>query len=183
MTRNRFRHNVIGLLSAIIIASTPGCHVNNRYAPTPPTEAAKALEELRALPSLEDTRAQLQSVINDITSAATQLNPSITWKAADNADIGNCSPPYDTSDGKSAYLPNAIAASISITENDWDAILTSAKTIAARLGATEVQVFHDDPGKHDVGIYGPGGIFIKMGYSGNLVVSGYTGCRLPAAKK
>ncbi len=157
--------------------------MNNRYAPTPPTEAAKAHEVLKALPSLEDTRTQLQAVLNEITTAATQLNPSITWKTADNADSGNCPAPYETTDGKSAYLPNAIAANISITENDWDTILTSAKKSAARLGATEVQVFQDSPGKHDVGLYGPAGIFVKIGYSGNLVVSGYTGCRLPAGKK
>jgi Lipoprotein confined to pathogenic Mycobacterium len=32
-------------------------------------------------------------------------------------------------------------------------------------------------------LYGPTGIFIKVGYRGNLVVSGCTGCRLPRDKK
>lgn len=29
---------------------------------------------------------------------------------------------------------------------------------------------------HDVGFYGPTGVFIKVSYSGHLGISGYTGC-------
>ena len=46
-----------------------------------------------------------------------------------------------------------------------------------------MQVMKNEPGNHDVGFYGPTGLFIKVGYRGNLVVSGYTGCRLPRDKK
>jgi hypothetical protein len=37
----------------------------------------------------------------------------------------------------------------------------------------------DSPGSHDIGFYGPAGLFVKVSYRGNLVVAGYTGCRLP----
>ncbi|WP_367141374.1 LppA family lipoprotein [Mycobacterium sp.] len=36
---------------------------------------------------------------------------------------------------------------------------------------------------HDVRFYGPTGISIGVGYRGNLVVSGSTGCRLPRERK
>jgi len=39
------------------------------------------------------------------------------------------------------------------------------------------------PGKHDVWFSCPAGVFIKFSYKGNMVVSGYTGCRLPQNKK
>nr|WP_318546639.1 LppA family lipoprotein [Mycobacterium lepraemurium] len=41
----------------------------------------------------------------------------------------------------------------------------------------------NQPRNHDVGFYGPTGVFIKISYSGNLVISGYTGCRLPRDTK
>ncbi|OBB34779.1 LppA family lipoprotein [Mycobacterium sp. 852002-51961_SCH5331710] len=59
----------------------------------------------------------------------------------------------------------------------------AAKESAQKIGATDMQVMQDQPGNHDVWFSGPGGIFIKIGYRGNLVVSGYTGCRLPRDKK
>lgn len=48
------------------------------------------------------------------------------------------------------------------------------------LGAQSLQLPKIGAG---VGFQGPTGIFIKVGYRGNLVVSGYTGCRSPRAKK
>ncbi|WP_231986714.1 LppA family lipoprotein [Mycobacterium sp. 852002-40037_SCH5390672] len=46
-----------------------------------------------------------------------------------------------------------------------------------------MQVTHDNPGIHDAGFHGPTGIVIKLGYRRHVVVSGYTGCRLPRYKK
>ena len=64
-----------------------------------------------------------------------------------------------------------------------DDLLDVAKDGAAKLGATDVQVMQDQPGKHDVWFSGPAGVFIKFSYKGNMVVSGYTRCRLPRDKK
>ncbi|MBS4730126.1 LppA family lipoprotein [Mycobacterium sp. SM1] len=153
------------------------------YEPTPPTDAAKALGVLKSLPSLEDTTAQVQTAISEITSATSKLIPGITWETADNADTGSCQRPYEQTDGKDYYLPNRIAEKISVSEQQWAQIQQAAKEAAAKLDATEVQVMKNQPGNHDVGFYGPTGLFIKISYGGNLVVSGYTGCRLPRDKK
>ena len=76
-----------------------------------------------------------------------------------------------------------MAANVAVSERRWASIQETAKQAAAKLDATDMQVMHDNPGNHDVGFYGPTGIFIKVGYRGNLVVSGYTGRRLPRDKK
>jgi Lipoprotein confined to pathogenic Mycobacterium len=55
----------------------------------------------------------------------------------------------------------------------------NGKGFGRKIGATDIQVMKNQPGNHDVWLSGPAGIFIKVGYQGNLVVSGYTGCRLP----
>ncbi|ORV98384.1 LppA family lipoprotein [Mycobacterium kyorinense] len=153
------------------------------YEPTPPTDAAKALEVLSTLPSLEDTTAQVDAAMNEITSAASKLIPGIIWETGENADTGYCQQPYEQTDAKDYFLPNRIAANVSVSEQDWAKILDATKKAAAKLDATESQVMQDKPGDHDVRFYGPARISIGVGYRGNLVVSGYTGCRLPREKK
>ncbi len=185
MTRNLLNRKVIGCIAAIIFLTMTGCHVSNPYEPTPPDESAKALEELKTLPSLEDTKIQLHNTIESIKASVEVLIPKINWRELDKEEKAGCAnlKPYDQSDGQSVYLPDTVAAGVSVSEGNWALILQAAKEAAAKLGIADVQVFQDSPSKHDVALYGPGGIFIKVRYAGNLVVSGYTGCRLPAAKR
>ncbi|MEU9805404.1 LppA family lipoprotein [Mycobacterium sp. NPDC050853] len=186
MTRNMLNRKAIGCIAAIIFLTMTGCHVNTPYEPTPPDESAKALQELKTLPSLEDTKTQLQDTIESITTAASKtLATTNTWSNQDNGETAGCSnlKPYDQSDGRSWYAPNAVAAGVSVSEDDWPKILEVTKTAAAKLGATTPHVFQDKPGNHDARFYGPAGLYIRLGYAGNLSVGGYTGCRLPAAKK
>jgi hypothetical protein len=182
-TPSNRRHH--GLLFAALVAiglAAAGCHVKQPYEPTPPTDAAKALEVLKSLPSFEDTKAQVQAVMNEITAAASQLIPSITWETPHEGSGDNCERPYEQTDGKRYFLPDEVAVGVPVTEQQWAKIQEAAKESAAKIGATEIQVMQDHPGNHDVGFYGPTGIFVKVGYRGNLVVSGYTGCRLPRDK-
>lgn len=153
------------------------------YEPTPPDDAAKALEVLKSLPSLEDTKGQVQAAMNEITTAASQLIPAINWETLDEGSGLGCQRPYEQSDGQGYLLPDEVAVRVPVSEQQWAQIQEAAKQSAAKLEATEIQVMQDRPGNHDVGFYGPTGIFIKVGYRGNLVVSGYTGCRLPRDKK
>ncbi|WP_046300638.1 LppA family lipoprotein [Mycobacterium sp. UM_Kg27] len=153
------------------------------YEPTPPSVAAEALAVLKSLPSLEDTRTQVADTMNEITAAARQLIPSIVWETLDEGDGGNCERPYEQTDGKRYFLPDAVARDVAVSEQTWVKLEEVAKSAAAKLEATEVQVMQNQPGNHDVGFYGPTGLFIKVGYRGNLVVSGYTGCRLPQDRK
>ena len=153
------------------------------HPPTPSTDAAQALEQLQSLPSLEDTRTQIENVIAEIKDAANELVPSLRWQSLNGESGANCAAPYEQSDGKSLYLPDAVAHGADISESDWGTILAAAKTAAAKIGATDVQVMQDGPRRHDVGFYGPTGTFIKIGYQGNLGISSYTGCRLPQDEK
>ncbi|WP_235659060.1 LppA family lipoprotein [Mycobacteroides abscessus] len=183
MKRKQLNRNAIGCITATVMLTLTGCNMDSSYTPTSSSDAAHALEELRALPSLEDTQRQLESALAEIKSAAESLIPSIQWQEFDKGSKGNCAKPYDQSDGQSIYLPDAVAVRTNISDEDWLAIQQATKKVAAKLGATESQMMQDKPGKHDIGFYGPAGTFIKLGYSGNLVISAYTGCRLPALKK
>ena len=172
------------LATAIAIAIiTTGCHVDQPSPPAPPSQGTQALDELKSLPSLEDTAKEVQGAVDEISSAASKAIPGIVWETAPNADTGNCEAPYEQTDGKRKFLPNRFAQGVTISEQTWDGLLQVAKDTAARLGATDVQVMQDQPGKHDVWFTGPTGLFIKFSYKGNMVISGYTGCRLPQSKK
>ncbi|MBX9639092.1 MAG: LppA family lipoprotein [Mycobacteriaceae bacterium] len=153
------------------------------YEPTPPSEAAQALQQLKALPSLEDTTAQVQAAIDEITAAASVLIPSIEWETLHEGSTGNCERPYEQADGQRYFLPLRVAENVAVSEQNWAAIVEAAKASAAKLDATDVAVMKDQPADRDVWFSGPTGIFIKIGYAGNLGVAGYTGCRLPRDKK
>jgi hypothetical protein len=183
LRNNRDRY---GLLAAVVVAiaiTTTGCHVSQPNPPTPSTEATKALDQLKTLPSLEDTTTQVQAAIDEITTAASKAIPGIVWTTAGNEDTGNCETPYEQTDGKRYFLPNRVAENVAVSEQQWTDLLRIAEGAASKLGATEVQVMQDQPGKHDVWFTGPAGVFVKFSYKGNMVVSGYTGCRLPRDRK
>ena len=148
----------------------------NPDQPTPTDQTANLLGELSALPSLEDTKTRVQAAMDEITTAASAAIPTAAWQTADNAQEDWCEPPYGTL-GRRYFLPNRIAPEVAVSERNWADILNVAKGSAAKIGATNVQVVHDQPGNHDVWFSGPTGIFIKVSYQGNLVVAGYTGCR------
>jgi hypothetical protein len=167
----------------VVALAAGGCHVNQPYEPTSPTVATKAVEALKSLPSFEDTQTQIQAAITQITATVSQLIPTITWETPQEGSGDNCERPYEQTDGKRYFLPNEVAANVDVSEANWAKIQDAAKDAAAKLEATEMQVMKNQPGNHDVGFYGPTGLFIKVGYRGNLVVSGYTGCRLPREKK
>ena len=182
----RIKRNRSVLLSAVVVAiaiTTTGCHVSQPNPPTPSTEATQALDQLKSLPSLEDTTTQVQAAIDEITAAASKAIPGTVWTTAGNEDTGNCEAPYDQTDGKRYFLPNRVAENVVVSEQQWADLLQVAKDTGAKLGATDIQVMQDQPGRHDVWFTGPAGVFIKFSYKGNMVVSGYTGCRLPRDKK
>ncbi len=121
--------------------------------------------------------------MDEITATASTLIPSIKWETLHEGTRDNCERPYEQTDGQRYFLPDRVAENVAVAEQIWAAIVEAAKESAAKVGATEVQVMKDQPANHDVWFSGPTGIFIKLGYRGNLGVSGYTGCRLPRDKK
>jgi hypothetical protein len=174
------RHPALAYIAAITIAlAASGCHVSTPQEPATPSGAADTLNTLKSLPSLEETQTQLQAAMDQTTTAASAIAPGVTWTTDTNAASSECAPPYDQSPGRSRYLPNRIAANAVISEQQWSDIQRAAQQAAASLQATESQIMQNSPGNHDIGFYGPAGLFLKISYRGNLVVAGYTGCRLP----
>ena len=178
MTRHTIGSGIVVCLAATTLLAT-GCHVSQPGSPASSTDAAKAAEELKALPSLEETKARVQSAMAEITAAALRVIPTLVWVPVHGETPNGCDAPYDRTDGQNLFLPDLEAAGAQVSESDWQVILDAAEKSAAKIGATNKQVMQDGPGNHDVGFFGPAGSSVKIGYQGNLLVSGNTGCRLP----
>lgn len=183
MIHRRPSRHLIGVFTIALALATTGCHVEQPQPPTPSAAATPTADELQSLPSLEETASQVRAVMTEITDAASKLDPTITWLPLHGDERGNCEAPYQSGDGKRLFLPDQVAEGAHVSEAHWVMILAAATTAAAKIGATDVQVMKDQSGNHDVWFTGPAGISVKTAYHGNLVVSGYTGCRLPSDKK
>lgn len=175
------RCTLFGIAIAVILAMT-GCKMNNPYQPTDPSEATRAATSLTSLPSLEDTQAELTSVIEQIGRAASAIAPTLVWRWNREPSRGGCNPPYEQSEGELILMPNYVS-DFPIPEQSWGQVLAVARDAAARMGATSTEVFHDEPGFHDVRFYNETGTAVRIGSQKAALISGSTGCRLPRDKK
>ncbi len=182
MTRNWLRHNIIGCIAAIILTTIAACRVNDSSDTAPTTDATKVPEELRTLPSLEDTNEKLTSSIQQLGTKISAIVPAVSWKWQDQPQGIGCSKPYEQSDGKVILLPFYVS-SVAIPESSWHEALAAAKETAASIDIPNLGVIHDAPNNHDVRFSNETGTAIALTSQAHTVISGYTGCRIPATNR
>lgn len=137
------------------------------------------IAELRSQPSLEETERLLNDTVGQIADAATGIVETLRWEQLRERSEGTCGHDYRDTGGLKVFMPN-IRADQPVPEKDWPRVLKVARDIARQAGITEMQVLSDVPGNRNVWLYGENGNAITIGYRGATVVSGRTGCRLPA---
>ena len=144
------------------------------------SSGGEARKELAGLPSLEDTKTQLNGALDQIEKSVRALMPKAIWDNGGNETTTSCNSPYSDTDGKKWFAPNRVVPEVPIKADKWAKIQAAAQQASARIGATEVEVARDLITNRDVWFRGPAGLAIEVAYQGNLVISGTTGCRLPA---
>lgn len=181
-SRNRRRSASVcaALVSTALLAT--GCHVNNPYQPTDPTEATKAAAALTSLPSLEDTQAQVEAAIVGLGGQITAIAPTVLWEWRFDNSRTDCNPPFEQSDGEEVLLRKYVSDT-PVPEQSWGQVFDVAKQVARSLGATNLTVFKDAPNNHDVQFTSDTGTTLRFGSQSSALLTGTTGCRLPAAKK
>ena len=166
---------------------------------TSPEETADALEQLQILPSLEETKAQMQSAFDEIIAEAGHTIPGIVWEPATTIGYETaCSPPYEQTGGSRYRFPS-YQARVEIFQHDWDAFMTAAYPVSAKIGASDVDGWSREAptstpspeeldsgvkvGPDDVTFTGPAHMVftfrIEHSDGDTLWVGGATGCRLP----
>ena len=170
----------LGCAASNPLAAT-GCHVNNPYQPTGPTQASHAASALNSRPSLEDMQTTMKTTIERVGQQISAAAPGVTFDWRRTASRAGCNPPYEHSDGKQILMPNYVSE-VPIPEQHWKQSYDIARQAASDLGATNVTVFKDNPNDHDVQFTGDTGTTLRLGSQVATLITGGTGCRLPADK-
>lgn len=155
--------------------------MNNPNKPTDPTEASKAAAALTTLPSLEDTKTQVETAIVQLGHEISAIAPTVIWEWRFDDSRGNCTSPYEQSDGERILLRKYVSDT-PIPEQDWNQAYDLAQQAARSLGATSLTVFKDTPNNHDVQFTSDTGTTLRFGSQAAALLTGSTGCRLPATK-
>jgi hypothetical protein len=171
---------VVGCVSAIMLGAT-GCHVGNPYQPTDPIQASQAALALQSLPTLEDAKAQVTAAVEHVGQQISALVPAVAYAWRHDESRGGCSPPYEQSEGQEILLASYVS-DVPIPEANWKQAYNIASAAADGLGATEVTVFKDAPDDHDVQFSSDTGTLLRLGSQKAALITGSTGCRLPADK-
>lgn len=171
-----------GAALAALALTLTGCQVRGEYEKSSSETTAMALEELKGLPSLEDTKAAVRRAVDQIAAEGSRIVPGARWEDLHGDTSDNCERPYDQTGGGRYYLPDKVAQNLAVSEDQWRQFEAAARQAAKAAGAPTAMLMHNAPGDHDVSFIGPAGMSITIGYQGNLAISGYTGCRLLASK-
>jgi hypothetical protein len=140
--------------------------------------AAAAMEKLRALPSLEDTEAQIRNAVVELSDYLASLIPGMNWDWYDDRSNGGCMPPYNTTGEKDIYLA-IYGGSQPIPDSLWSRAVDRVKEVATGFGAGERDMVRDEPGSHEVWFTSPEGTTIRLGTRKMTTIVANTGCRLP----
>jgi len=155
--------------------------LDSPYEKPSPAVTADSAAILETLPSLEDTEVQMTSAVEQIGAFIDTLVPGRKWTWTRDRSAGGCLGRYGDTDGELVYSKNYLSKG-PIPDALWPDIFEQARTLAAAVGATEYETFHDDPGNHDVRFYSPEFTSITVSSRGNAVITSSTGCRLPQEK-
>ncbi|MCV7110068.1 LppA family lipoprotein [Mycolicibacterium setense] len=153
--------------------------MSDPYKPTDAGQASQAADALKALPSLEDTRTQVESALEKLGQQITAIAPSVTWEWRRTDSKGGCNPPYEQSDGQLLLLRNYVSDT-PIPEQNWKQAADLAQLVASSLGATELIVFKGQPNDHDLLFSSETGTTLRFGSQAAALITGSTGCRLPS---
>ncbi|MGE2833891.1 LppA family lipoprotein [Mycobacterium sp. SMC-4] len=170
-----------GIACAVLVFAliATGCRITDPYQPTAPDDAAKAADTLTTLPSLEDTRTQVEAAIVTLGQQITAIAPTANWEWQREYSRAGCLPPFEQSDGEVILMPKYVS-STPIREQHWQQAYDLAVEAAHSIGADNLTVFKDNPNDHDVQFTSDTGTTLRFGSQAAALITGSTGCRLPA---
>lgn len=112
-------------------------------------DTARYQKELRHLPSLEETEAQMSDLIVQTGDAVAKIAPRTDWRWNCERSQGGCSMPRLETTGLSVDTPSRLS-DVPITEELWAQSFAAAREMASAVGIDGLVVRVDLPGRHDV---------------------------------
>lgn len=168
---------VMLVLAGLLVTGCGGTVSTNDDAQASQNRHA-TLDKLHNRPSLEDTEQHLHDTVQRIIAAINDVTPGLKWHSQGDRDQGPCGGEYSNTDGQDVYLPHMVSDT-PIPDANWPRALQAARNVAREAGITEIDVFKDQPGDHEVNLYGSNGNTIQFGSVQAVALFGGTGCRLP----
>ncbi|MGW0160164.1 LppA family lipoprotein [Mycobacterium sp. NPDC003323] len=140
-----------------------------------PTGALEA--DLRPKGAAEDALPRYESIVAAIAEDITAVMPGLTWKWNRDPDYVDCTGALADTRGVRVGTRNFLSSS-PIPDELWPVVLQVVRDHAAELGAAAEHVYADQPGHHDVAVYGDSGVEIRLLTRGRAVLSAMSDCYL-----
>ncbi|MBY4127372.1 hypothetical protein HQO83_03095 [Rhodococcus fascians] len=175
MSSRTIRVVVMALTVAGVIA---GCGTGTGEKTVNDQDVAAIKDALYAKGTAEEELAALEPLVIEMAGAVVGVVPNLTWfRNRDEQRVSCEAVPGDPSSASALTLRNIVFDG-PIPDDVWPQALLRVQEIAARVGATEVQVRADDPGNHDVLLLGEDKVQFGLGTLEAGVITARTGCHL-----
>ena len=166
---------VMALAMAGLVA---GCSTDVEEPTVNDQDVAAIKDALYAKGTAEEELARLEPLVIEMADAVVGVVPNLTWfRNRDERRISCEAVPGDPSSASALTLRNVVFDG-PIPDDAWPQALSRVQDIAARVGATELQVRADAPGNHDVLMVGDDKVQFGLGTLEAGVISARTGCHL-----
>ncbi|MEW2015343.1 LppA family lipoprotein [Rhodococcus sp. NPDC076796] len=166
---------VMALAMAGLVA---GCSTDVEEPTVNDQDVAAIKDALYAKGTAEEELARLEPLVIEMADAVVGVVPNLTWfRNRDERRISCEAVPGDPSSASALTLRNVVFDG-PIPDDAWPQALSRVQDIAARVGATELQVRADGPGNHDVLMVGDDKVQFGLGTLEAGVISARTGCHL-----
>lgn len=142
-----------------------------------PDQIAALKDELRTKGSAEEALTRYEKQIAQTADQITQLVPGLTWRWNSDSTTITCSGELKDTGGVQVLTRHAYFDG-PIPEPTWTTALDLVRDTASTLGATNVTVFADRPGEHDVEIVGNNGVQVRFGTRVGSTLSARSDCYL-----
>lgn len=134
--------------------------------------------DIKNLPDIDATRAQMLDLIERVRAEVSRLVPASapwTWRHKD--DWGGCE--QDGLRGVQLYLAK-LTSPHSFTDEEWAVVLPAVERLAAEAGLTNGSAMRNSTGAHDVSITSDDGRELRFGSIEASLITGTIACRLSA---
>ncbi|MCV7066714.1 hypothetical protein H7H51_15160 [Mycolicibacterium farcinogenes] len=136
--------------------------------------------DIADLPDIEQTRAQMLELIEQVRAEVSRLIPSSEpWQWVYEESRSGCT--QTTTGGKGVSLHFAkLHSSISLTDAQWDLVLPAVQRLAAAAGLTGLATMANSSGNHDVRLTSDDGRTLVFGSAEASLITADIACRRAA---
>ncbi|MCF6386951.1 LppA family lipoprotein [Mycobacterium sp. MBM] len=142
-----------------------------------PNQTAALKDELRAKGSAEDALARYEQQIAQTADQITELVPGLSWQWNSASTTITCGGELKDTGGVQVLTRHAYFDG-PIPDAAWTSALNLVRDTASALGATNMSVFTDRPGEHDIELVGANGAQVRFGTRVGSTLSARSDCYL-----